>query len=182
MWAHVTCFLRRGPSHQSFYAFHFCLLRRLNKRNHTKNVKTTILKKKIKALTILFALRLSYGNEFCKSLELITGHSAITTTFQREVQLEMCIQMLFQRLIAYKSHPTNAAVVLDAFVNLILGSNVKSKHNKLLKVEERRRWSDYLLLERLDIIERWVFISHLAIARSLGMVGLRNKIANRDVL
>ena len=41
---------------------------------------------------------------------------------------------------------------------------------------------DYLLLERLDIIERWIFISHLTIARSLGMVGLRNKIANRDVL
>ena len=89
-------------------------------------------KKIIKALTILFALGLSHGNEFRKSLILITSHRAITATFQREIQLEMCVQVLLQRLIAYKSHPTNAAVVLDAFINLVLCSNVKSKHKKLL--------------------------------------------------
>ena len=65
-------------------------------------------------LTILLTLWLSDSDKLLEALVLVTCHCAVTTTFQRQIELEMRVQVLLQCLVPHESHTANAAVEFDS--------------------------------------------------------------------
>ena len=74
-------------------------------------------------LTVLLALGFPHGDEFGESLVLVTCHSAVSTAFQRQVELEVRVQVIFQCLVPDESHATYTTVILHPFEDLHLREN-----------------------------------------------------------
>ena len=49
---------------------------------------------------------------FCVGLELLAGHSPVSAAFERQIGLEVRVQVLLQRHIPYEAHPAQCAVEL----------------------------------------------------------------------
>lgn len=64
---------------------------------------------------------LAWRNELSEALELVSGHCAVSTPFQRQISLEVGIQVLFEGDIADESHSAQGAVELDSGKDLTLG-------------------------------------------------------------
>ena len=74
----------------------------------------------------MLGLWLLQSNKLRKTLVLVSGHSAITTTLKREVEFKMLVQMFLESLVSDESHPADRAVVFDSFVYLSLGKQIES--------------------------------------------------------
>ena len=94
------------------------------------------LYKTIVLLTILLDYVLSWCNEICEALKLLTCHCPISPPLKCQILLKVGIQMLFQGEVTNKSHATNAAVKLDALEHLVLGCFARSIDNTGQSIRE----------------------------------------------
>ena len=74
----------------------------------------------------MLILWLLQSNKLEKTLVLVSGYSAVTTTLESEIDIKMLEQMFLESLISDESHPANSAVVFDAFVYLSLDKQIES--------------------------------------------------------
>ena len=65
-------------------------------------------------------------DELSKALELVSGHSAVTTALKSQVLLKVSVEVLFKGQVADEAHATDAAVELNTAKDLHLGRFMES--------------------------------------------------------
>lgn len=65
---------------------------------------------------------LAWRDPFGVGLELVAGHGAVAAALERQVGLEVRVQVLLQRHVPHEAHPAQRAVELYPRKDLALGS------------------------------------------------------------
>ena len=71
-------------------------------------------------LTILLNNMFARRNELREALKLVPGHRPVSTALQRQIGLEVRVQVLLQRNVAYEAHSAQGAVKLYSREDLAL--------------------------------------------------------------